>query len=134
MELVVHSRGLRLTTTMRERVERRVHFAFDRFADRLARIGVRFTDLNGPRGGEDKACTIAVTIRGLSVVHVSERCSDLRAALDVAVHRAARSVGRAIAREREALVDLLCAGSEPNWMAVESRSIRSSMRRRRALP
>jgi ribosome-associated translation inhibitor RaiA len=131
MELVMHAKGLRLTATMYARIERRVRFAFDRFADRLVRVGVRFTDVNGPRGGEDKVCTVAVTVRGLPTVRVSQRSADMRAALDLAVQRAARCVAKAVARERETLVELLALVAHPSWAPVRRRAVGRPQRRRR---
>lgn len=37
---------------------KRAGFALDRFADRIGKVSVKFEDINGPKGGIDKRCTV----------------------------------------------------------------------------
>jgi ribosomal subunit interface protein len=107
MNVEIRSPGMAVTAGLRARVERRAQFTLDRFVDRMARVTVRFSDANGPRGGEDKTCAIEVTLRGTAPVRVSATASDLYVAIDRAFHKAAYSIGRVVQRERQELIDLL---------------------------
>jgi putative sigma-54 modulation protein len=75
----------------------RLAFALGRFAGRVRSVSVSLTDLNGPRGGLDKKCLIAVRLEKPSgVVVVEEVDTDEAVAVSRAAERASRAVARAI--------------------------------------
>jgi ribosome-associated translation inhibitor RaiA len=96
MELSVRSRGIELTDEIRDRVARRICFALDTFADRIDGTLVYLTDLNGPRGGVDKVCHIAVKARGVGDIVVRETGPTLGAALNRAARRVKYRVSEAL--------------------------------------
>ena len=55
--------------------------------DRIQRVVMRLSDINGPRGGADKRCHLQVVLAGLPDVVVE----DIEADLYVAIDRASRS-------------------------------------------
>lgn len=77
---------------MRETVERRVRFALRRLNALVPRAQVQLVDVNGPRGGLDKRCQIALRTDGAGDVVVSSVAGDWRTALDEALARAVRHV------------------------------------------
>jgi ribosome-associated translation inhibitor RaiA len=79
---------------MRRKLGRKV----GKFARAVERVSVRIRDVNGPRGGVDKACTIKVTLTGLPSVVVEQRDASLRNAMDAAMQRTERAVRRAMER------------------------------------
>ncbi len=93
--------GVRPDADLRAYIERRLRFALGRFGPRLERIVLRLADVNGPRGGEDKRCTVAVRLRPGREVFVSHAHRDVRAAVDLAAERAGSAVAREIARRRD---------------------------------
>jgi ribosome-associated translation inhibitor RaiA len=101
MHIDIQSRGFRLTQGLRDYTERRLRFAFGATQAGLERIAIRLTDVNGPRGGEDKRCRIQVSIRGASAVSIEDTESDLYVAIERAVDRAGRTVARRLARLRQ---------------------------------
>ena len=74
MQLQIVARNLELTSSQRELVERRLGFALGRFEDRVHRVSVRYTDVNGPRGGADTTCRVTARIvpRGEVRVEVTD--------------------------------------------------------------
>lgn len=100
MQIIVRTQGMPVTEGMRVHVERRLSFALDRFADRVRRVEVRCGDANGPRGGVDKRCALAIHLWPGDTVRVEELADDLYVAMDRAVHRASRAMGRAVSRAR----------------------------------
>ena len=60
MKIQIRKRRVEVSDTLRAYVERRLGFALGRFGDRLGPITVRFSDVNGHRGGVDKRCQIHV--------------------------------------------------------------------------
>ncbi|MFT3917213.1 MAG: HPF/RaiA family ribosome-associated protein [Anaeromyxobacteraceae bacterium] len=98
MEIEVRAMGMPVTEGMRAHVERRLAFALDRFGNRVARVTVRVADVNGPRGGPDKACRVNAALRTGHRVHIDERDLDAYAAIDRAAHRLGHTVARRLER------------------------------------
>ena len=65
---------------MRDTVERRVRFALRRLNALVPRADVQLADVNGPRGGLDKRCQIALRTDGAGEVVVSSVAGDWRTA------------------------------------------------------
>lgn len=101
MRLDIRGRHLPLTPAIHAHVARRLHFALGRFGASLARVAVRVTDVNGPRGGVDKRCQILVDAPGRRIT-IDEVDRDLYVAIDRAAERAGRATERALARLRAA--------------------------------
>lgn len=78
-----------------EHVRRRLGFALGRFADRVAKVHVTLEDVNGPRGGIDKRCSMRAVLRsgGEPLIAV-----DLDGSIAVAIDRAAERLARRVAR------------------------------------
>jgi hypothetical protein len=78
-------------------VHRRLEFALGRFSSRIRSLHVRLIDENGPRGGPDKKCLIAVRLMAPSRMLVVEDVDvDEAAVVCRATDRMARAVSRAI--------------------------------------
>lgn len=107
MVIDIRTRGFTLTPGLRSHVERRIALALDRYQDRIARIRVVLGDVNGPRGGLDKTCKLALGLRRDRTVRVSATSGDLYAAIDTAAHRAGRALTRTLKRERTTTLELL---------------------------
>lgn len=105
MQLEVRFQSLDSSEPLREHTSRRVQFHLDRFGHELVSVVVRLADVNGPKGGVDKRCRI--TVRGARVgsLTVEERSADAYSAVDCAVGRIGRTVGRELARARNARGD-----------------------------
>jgi ribosomal subunit interface protein len=101
MQIFVQTQGFDLTPGLREHVERRIHFALDRASESVRKVSVRLSDLNGPRGGEDKRCRIQVVVPGAADVLIDATEPDLYVAIDRAADRAGRTLARQLARLRE---------------------------------
>ena len=65
----------------------------------IQRVTVRLSDINGPRGGEDKRCHIALRLKGLPRLVIEDTEADLYVAIDRAAERAGRTVQRRLARQ-----------------------------------
>ncbi len=101
MQIFIQTQGFDLSAGLREHVERRIHFALDRASQRVRKVSIRLSDLNGPRGGEDKRCRIQVVIPGAADVLIEDTDPDLYVAIDRAADRAGRTLARQVARQRE---------------------------------
>lgn len=101
MQIVIQSRGFALTGALREHIERRVLFALGWADYQVRKVEVRVSDLNGPRGGEDKRCQIQILAAGIPEVLIQDIEVDLYVAVDRAADRAGRALARRLARQRE---------------------------------
>ena len=98
MQIDIQTHGFSLTGPLRDYTERRLRFALARAAERVRRIKVRFSDINGPRGGIDKCCRIQATLNGLGAVAIEDTEANLYLAIDRAADRTGRTVMRRLAR------------------------------------
>lgn len=100
MQIHIQSQGFALTEALRDHAVRRLRFGLTRGGDHIRRIEMRLSDINGPRGGADKRCSIVVALESLPDVVIEDIENDLYVAIDRAADRASRSVARCIERKR----------------------------------
>ena len=100
MQIDIQTRNFDLTNALRSYAERRLRFALTSADNHVQRIVVRLSDINGPRGGEDKRCHLLVVLAGLPDVVVEDTEADLYFAIDRAADRAGRSVMRKLNRKQ----------------------------------
>jgi len=99
MQIEIQARNFSMTRAMRTHIERRLGFALSTCYRHVKRILVRLSDVNGPRGGNDKRCHLVVTLPGQAVV-VENTEADLYVAINRAASRAGRTVMRQLRRRR----------------------------------
>lgn len=100
MNIQIRAIGIPATEAISAHIERRLAFALSRFSTQLDRVLVRFSDLNGPKGGNDKVCQVDLEVRGLGPASVEARDADLYAAVDLAAAKAGRRVAHLLDRQR----------------------------------
>lgn len=101
MKLSIVDRGGFLSDDLKELTERRLLFALSRFDSRIQGVSVVFSDLNGPRGGIDKSCSITVNLRNISDIIITDQDADAAACVGRAAARVGRSVARAVERTQQ---------------------------------
>jgi ribosomal subunit interface protein len=95
MRVEIRAHKLELSARLRAHAERQLGLALGRFAPRIARVVVRFSD-----AGADKRCQIDVSLRSQSLP-AEDVHTDAFAAVDNAASRVARLIARIIERERD---------------------------------
>jgi ribosome-associated translation inhibitor RaiA len=90
--------GAPIDAEERAYLRRKLGAKLGKFARAVERVSVRIRDVNGPRGGVDKACAIKVVLSGLPSVVVEQRHASLKGAMDAAVQRTERAVRRSVQR------------------------------------
>lgn len=77
------------------RIEQQVRHKLARFEDRLTRLEVHVTDVNGSKhGGDDKHCTIEARPRGGRPIGVTGKAADVDAAARMAASTMAERLER----------------------------------------
>lgn len=98
MQMTITSRSTALTQAIRQHVRDRMTAALDQHAQRVRRIDVMLEDVNGPRGGQDQVCRVAVELSDGRKLHHERRGFDLYANVSLIADKVKRRVGREIAR------------------------------------
>ena len=101
MQLDIRTQGFDLTDGLREHAERRLRYALDWARHEIAKVTLRLSDINGPRGGNDKRCQVRIPMPRARAVVIEDTAADLYVAMDRAIDRAARALERRLARQRE---------------------------------
>lgn len=101
MRVQIRLRGVENTSSLIEYATRRAHQHLSRFGRQVSDVTVRLSDVNGPKGGEDKRCQLTVSGPRLGLLTLSDTHADLLAGIDLALDRLAHVVGRALERTRE---------------------------------
>ena len=122
MQIDIQSRRFTLTGDLKRRIKQRLGFALDIKNAHIQRVKVWLSDINGPRGGEDKCCHIQIEMPNSPDVVIKEVKNDLYSAIDRASHRAAQSVVRKLSRIRDK-GRLLKKGQTKSWMALPEPSL-----------
>ena len=94
MNIQIRGIGIPPTEALTAHIERRIAFALSRFSAQVERVVVRFSDLNGPKGGSDKVCRVGFRVKGIGPEAVEARDADLYFAVDQAAVKAGRRVAR----------------------------------------
>jgi hypothetical protein len=95
--LRIHVAGAKLDAAEKDKVRERLGRRLWRFGTDITQASVRFTDLNGPRGGVDTVCRIKLSVAGLA--HIVAEAQDATAL--AALSRAALAARNAIVRAME---------------------------------
>lgn len=101
MQINVQARGFVMTAAIEAHLRRQLRFAFDHLHNRVRRVFVRLSDINGQRGGIDKRCQLQVRLADSSDVVIADVQQDLYLAMSRAVERAAGAVSRRLGRVRQ---------------------------------
>jgi putative sigma-54 modulation protein len=94
MKTIIQARNFTLSDELQSHIARRLQIALGRVSEKIRRVSVRLADINGPRGGIDKHCSIQVSLTNAPDVVIEEVQPDLFAA----IHRASDRLGRTVVR------------------------------------
>lgn len=101
MRVDIKTNGFDLTEGLKEHTERHLKFALDRARHDVNTVTVRLSDINGPRGGNDKRCLIQIPLPQHRDVLIEETQPDLYAAIAHAVGRVGQTLDRRLTRQRD---------------------------------
>lgn len=94
MQLTIYQTNVDATPSLLEYIDARIKKSLARMADQIDDITIRIADLNGPRGGEDKRCTIYVTLASSGATLIAETDSCIYRAVDKVTSRLKRVVSK----------------------------------------
>ena len=92
--------NFRMSDGIERHIRRRVTGAIGRAPRSIEGVMVRLRDINGTRGGVDKACRIVVWLRSRGTVVVEAVDRNLHTAIDAAAMKLKEAVRRQLKRRR----------------------------------
>jgi regulator of nucleoside diphosphate kinase len=102
MQLDIRHVNLEVSDALREFTRGKMERALRPFQRGVERVDVRIQDVNGPRGGLDKRCTVTAELTATKrKVVVKTTSSDAYDAVQAACSRLGESVSRALTRRRQ---------------------------------
>jgi putative sigma-54 modulation protein len=101
MKLTIQSRPFELTAALDAYIRSKLSNALSRVAPPQTEINIALSDINGPRGGEDKQCKLFFALPGVGLFVIKDTKADLYHAIDSAAQRARHAVSRATTRRRK---------------------------------
>ena len=98
MQLTIYKTNVDATASLLDYIDTKMSSSLERMADHIDDITIRIADLNGPRGGEDKRCTVSVTLASKQTTLIAETDSCMYKAVDKVCSRLKRSIRRRVRR------------------------------------
>ena len=100
MEINLFDGSIKTSQAQHEYVMSKVGAAAARIKDLPCVAEVRLVDLNGPKGGIDKQCSIVVSPPGLPTLRVEEQAADYYLAIDAAAATLKRVLTKALEKTK----------------------------------
>lgn len=100
MNIRTRAQDFELTTSIDSFVRERLYAALTRLGDGVAAVDVSMKDVNGPKGGVDKAVLIVLRMRSGRPITLETSDEDLYAAISRGAKRAKRAVRRSLRKSR----------------------------------
>jgi putative sigma-54 modulation protein len=94
MLVYIQTRHFDLTPELSDYVESKIRLMLGRYKNKIMTVNVSLSDINDPRGGEDKCCKIIIKPENIPSIVVKETASDIYDAVNRCSHRAKRIVNR----------------------------------------
>jgi putative sigma-54 modulation protein len=101
VQVDVRLKGITMGRTLREQIVDHIDAAFRRLSKRIRTVTICLADTNGPRGGVDKNCQVAVQLNRGGTIRSSRTDADLITAINLATHRVTHAVVRRLERRRK---------------------------------
>ncbi len=86
--------------TLKEYVERRLHFTLSRFTDRIDNLSVRIT-CSAPGGTQEVNCHITANVRPFGMITAEALEADVYSSVDLCAARFARQCHSTLTRSRD---------------------------------
>lgn len=100
MQMTIQTQGFPMSSSVYRRARAQLERALGSFRESIVDLDVFLKDVNGPKGGFDKAVVVRVNLTTQQSVTVETISSNLHAAIILSARRAKRSVRRAIEKRR----------------------------------
>eukprot|EP01025_Chloroclados_australasicus_P055295 TRINITY_DN6658_c1_g1_i4.p1 TRINITY_DN6658_c1_g1~~TRINITY_DN6658_c1_g1_i4.p1 ORF type:complete len:280 (+),score=14.21 TRINITY_DN6658_c1_g1_i4:36-875(+) len=94
MQVKIQTRGFNLSPALNDYTDTKVRLTLGLYREKIKRVDVFLSDVNGPKGGEDMMCKIVIKANGCHSIIVQDIAEDMYDAINICAHRIKRAVGR----------------------------------------
>ncbi|MFT5210632.1 MAG: putative sigma-54 modulation protein [Flavobacterium sp.] len=103
MQIEIQATRVPLSRTLLDQVKRRIELALTRFDQRIMKVSLWLSDVNGAKGGSDKKCHLQIIMTGKPDVVIEVTREKPHIAINLAIARAGKAVVRKLGRQRTRL-------------------------------
>lgn len=125
MKIDIQALDFDLTDALLSYTRDRINYLLSSRFDQIQGITVRLGDVNGPRGGVDKSCTVSISLPRLKEVVIEDIQADLYVAISRAMDRASRTVNRRLTRLQDRKKRLYVPRDYTHESLIENRYVYS---------
>ncbi|MDM7860650.1 HPF/RaiA family ribosome-associated protein [Alteromonas sp. ASW11-36] len=100
MHIKINSRDFSVTPALGKFIDEKMKFALSRYSQRIRVAELTLKDINGPRGGIDKQCTIKMKLNQFKTLVVEDTSEDAYESITACCQRAKRRIERHFNRAR----------------------------------
>ena len=100
MDINVQTHGFKLTSAIYRSTRSQFSRSLASFRDSIVDVDVFLKDLNGPKGGVDKAVLVRIGLTTQQTITVETVNENLHAAIILSARRAKRTVRRTLSKQR----------------------------------
>jgi putative sigma-54 modulation protein len=101
MNIEITGRHAELSQTLKSHIQQKLQFSLNWFEQHICKIYISLADVNGPRGGVDKQCTLQLFLANMNDIVIKDTQATLSLAVDRAIQRAGRSVACKVDRQQD---------------------------------
>lgn len=100
MNIKIQSRDFLLTDALHRQISAKLQLILSRYGHRIRKTEVTLSDVNGPKGGEDKRCIMKFRINHLKTIVVQDTTNDMYESISNCAMRVRRTLERQFGRDR----------------------------------
>ena len=100
MKIEIRSQHFELDEEMTKRIINRVSFSLNRFGSEISHVQIRFSDVKGPKGGQDNHCLLSVKLVSSGEIVTNGKGVDLMSTLYFCLERTKRAIIRELKKKR----------------------------------
>lgn len=100
MNIDLQARDFQLTDSIESQIRQKLKIVLNRFGHKIRKARVVLSDINGPKGGKDKRCTIKIEMHNLKTIVVDEVTTNMHESISRCSQRAKRTIDKVLNKNR----------------------------------
>ena len=100
MNINLQARDFHLTDSLESQIRQKMKNILNRFDQKIRMARVVLSDINGPKGGKDKRCTIKIEVHNFKTIVVDEVTENMYESISRCSQRAKRAIDKLFNKNR----------------------------------